>query len=229
MRRENAALRAATDPGEGGSFHGLIGASEPMQRIFETISRVAPFRSTILISGESGTGKELAAQAIHALSDRADGPMVAVNCGAIPEALLESELFGHKRAPSPTPHGTKPGLFEAADGGTLFLDEIAELPLNTQVKLLRVLQDGEVRRVGENHSSEVNVRIIAASLHDLGDRVEEGLFREDLFYRLNVIHLRCPHCASASRISRRSSNTLSQVQNARQGTQIEGVSRRRWR
>ncbi len=224
LKRENTALREAAAHSSREGFEGIVGHSEVMQRVFETVKKVAGFRSTVLISGESGTGKELIAKAIHNRSDRCDAPMVTINCGAIPETLIESELFGHKKGAFTDASRDKAGLFEAADGGTLFLDEIAELPLNTQVKLLRVLQDGEVRRVGENHSSEVNVRIIAASLHDLRDRVEEGLFREDLFYRLNVIHIDLPPLRERIEDLEALVTHFIATQNARQGTAIESVS-----
>jgi two-component system response regulator AtoC len=195
-----------------------------MQEVFRLVQRVAAFRSTVLISGESGTGKELVAQAIHDLSERREQPFVAINCGAVPENLIESELFGHVRGAFTDAHHDKRGLFQEAHKGTLFLDEIAELPLNLQVKLLRVLQEGEIRRVGDTKTTPVDVRIIAASLHELGDRVQQGLFREDLYFRLNVIHLKLP----ALRQRREDLPTLIQHfiqhQNKRLGTQITGVS-----
>jgi two-component system response regulator AtoC len=163
-----------------------------MNKLFEIIKKVAPYKSTILITGESGTGKELVARAIHYNSDRSKMFFVPVNCGAIPENLLESELFGHVKGAFTDAIRTKKGLFEEADEGTIFLDEIGELPAQLQVKLLRVLQDGEIRRVGESKSIQVNVRIIAATVKDLAREVNEGRFRDDLFYRLNVLHLSIP-------------------------------------
>jgi two-component system response regulator AtoC len=223
LRRENEQLKAQAATATG-SFQGMIGRTDVMQEVFRLVQRVAAFRSTVLISGESGTGKELVAQAIHDLSERREQPFVAINCGAVPENLIESELFGHVRGAFTDAHHDKRGLFQEAHKGTLFLDEIAELPLNLQVKLLRVLQEGEIRRVGDTKTTPVDVRIIAASLHELGDRVQQGLFREDLYFRLNVIHLKLP----ALRQRREDLPTLIQHfiqhQNKRLGTQITGVS-----
>ena len=173
-------------------FAGIIGATPQMQRIFEMISRIARSEITVLIDGESGTGKEVAAKAVHRLSDRADRPMQVINCGAIPENLLESELFGHERGAFTGAVAQKKGLFETADNGTIFLDEIGELPQQLQVKLLRFLQEGEIKRVGSNETIRLNVRVLAASNRDLAKMVEEDTFRSDLFYRLNVIQLTIP-------------------------------------
>jgi two-component system response regulator AtoC len=170
----------------------LIGDGEAMQQLRATIERVATTRSTVLILGESGTGKELVARAIHDASPRRGRRFVAINCAAIPGALLESELFGHRRGAFTDAVRDKPGLFEDADGGTLFLDEIGELPLALQAKLLRALQDSEIRRVGDTQSVKVDVRLIAATLRDLADDVREGRFREDLFYRLHVLAVPVP-------------------------------------
>ena len=173
-------------------YQNIVGESEPIKQLLKTIARVAEYKSTVLIQGEGGTGKELVARAIHNLSSRRDKPFVAVNCGAIPENLLESELFGYVRGAFTDAYRNKSGLFEEADGGTLFLDEIGELPLGLQVKLLRVLQEEEIRRVGENQPRKVDVRVLAATIRDLGNEVRAGRFREDLFYRLNVLTVRVP-------------------------------------
>jgi two-component system response regulator PilR (NtrC family) len=170
----------------------LVGTSPRMQQVYEMIGRVAATKTNVLVVGESGTGKELVARAIHTESDRADAAFVALNCAAIPENLLESELFGHVKGAFTGAVGNKTGLFESADAGTLFLDEIGELSLPLQVKLLRVLQDKTIRRVGGTSDRRVDVRIIAATNRRLEDEVAAGRFREDLYYRLNVIQLQLP-------------------------------------
>src|SRR4030042_715678 len=190
LRRENELLRKEVQKEY--SFKNIISKNEKMQSIFDVIKKVAPYKSTILITGESGTGKELIARALHYSSDRSQSPFIPVNCGAIPENLLESELFGHVKGAFTDAIRTKKGLFEEADEGTIFLDEIGELPAQLQVKLLRVLQDGGIRRGGESKSIQINVRIIAATVKDLAKEVNEGRFRDDLFYRLNVLHLSTP-------------------------------------
>src|SRR6188508_138998 len=174
------------------SFHHILGKSRPMQEVFELIRRVADSPSNLLITGESGTGKELVAKAIHYNSDRRDRPFVAVNSAAIPEQLLESELFGHMRGAFTDAKADRPGLFEEAQKGTLFLDEISELPLMLQAKILRAIQEREIRRVGANKPISVDVRIIAATNLKLTEEVKAKSFREDLYYRLNVIELRLP-------------------------------------
>jgi two-component system response regulator HydG len=174
------------------SFEGLVGSSVGMKRVFEMIEAVAYSSSTILIQGESGTGKELVARAIHHRSQRRERPFVAVNCSALTETLLESELFGHERGAFTGATATKKGLFEVADGGSIFLDEVGEVPLPTQVKLLRVLQEGEIKRVGASENRRVDVRVIAATNADLAAARSRGLFREDLYYRLNVITIHLP-------------------------------------
>jgi transcriptional regulator with GAF, ATPase, and Fis domain len=174
------------------SYRGMIGASKPMQRVFRLIDRLADSEVPVVIYGESGTGKELVARAIHDAGGRADKPFVAENCGAIPETLLESVLFGHARGAFTGAAAPRPGLFEAADGGTIFLDEIGETSPAMQTKLLRVLQEGEVRRLGENKPRKVDVRVIAASNRELEAMVASGAFRQDLFYRINVVRLELP-------------------------------------
>jgi two-component system response regulator AtoC len=163
-----------------------------MRTLKEVLSKVAGYTTTVLITGESGTGKELVARALHRASPRSQGPFVAVNCGAIPETLLESELFGHVKGAFTDAHQDKPGLFVEADGGTLLLDEVGELPLPLQVGLLRVLQEGEVRPVGSSRSRKVDVRVLAATHRDLADDVRTRRFREDLYYRLNVLPIHVP-------------------------------------
>jgi len=190
LRRENELLRKEVKKEY--SFENIISKNKQMQKMFEVITKVAQYKSTILITGESGTGKELVARALHYNTDRAQNPFVAVNCGAIPENLLESELFGHAKGAFTDAIRTKKGLFEEADGGTLFLDEIGELPPQLQVKLLRVLQEGEIRRIGESKPIQVDVRIVAATVKDLVKEVNEGRFRDDLFYRINVLPIHIP-------------------------------------
>jgi DNA-binding NtrC family response regulator len=187
---ENEQLRRAVD--RSSSLGELIGKSLAMREIFALIRRIAHTRSSVLITGESGTGKEVVARAIHFHGDRSEKPFVPINCTAIPEGLLESELFGHVRGAFTGAHASKRGLFEKADGGTLFLDEIGDLGLGLQGKLLRVLQDREIRPVGGTQSVRVDVRIIAATNRDLEAEIAAGRFREDLFYRLNVIPIHIP-------------------------------------
>ncbi|HTA88898.1 MAG TPA: sigma-54 dependent transcriptional regulator, partial [Polyangiaceae bacterium] len=174
------------------SMQGVIGLSESLVDLFRVIDRVADTMCTVLVTGESGTGKELVARAVHRASPRANKPFVAVNCGAIPEALLESELFGHARGAFTGAHAAKIGRVALAEGGTLFLDEIGEMPLSLQVKLLRVLQAREYSPVGDNRTLKADVRIVAATNVNLEEAVASGVFREDLYYRLNVIHLTVP-------------------------------------
>lgn len=171
---------------------GIIGSSPAMRALYSKIRKVAPTDSNVLIQGESGTGKELVARALHNLSKRAKAPMISVNCAAIPETLIESELFGHEKGAFTGAVSARTGLVEAADGGTLFLDEIGELPLEAQARLLRVLQEGEIRRVGSVQSQKVDVRLVAATHRDLKSLAKTGGFREDLYYRLHVIALHLP-------------------------------------
>lgn len=189
---ENNQPQAETAVTADNSDIGIIGSSPEMQTLFGKIRKVAPADANVLIHGESGTGKELVARALHNLSDRANAPMISVNCAAIPETLIESELFGHERGAFTGADKARAGLVEAADGGTLFLDEIGELPLEAQARLLRVLQESEIRRVGSTQSQKVNIRLIAATHRDLRALSKEGKFREDLYYRLHVIALTLP-------------------------------------
>ncbi len=190
LEKEN--LRLKKEIVERYSFSGLVGKSKKMRDIYTLIEKLSASMASVLILGESGTGKELVAKAIHYNSPRRDKPFVAVNCGAIPETLMESELFGHKKGSFTGAIADRPGLFEQAGGGTLFLDEIGEVPLQLQAKLLRVLQEREFRRVGGTQEIKTDVRIIAASNRDLEEQVKEGTFREDLFYRINVVQIRMP-------------------------------------
>ncbi len=190
LRRENRRLRAEISAGVGS--RALIAACAPMREVFELVERAAEFKTTVLVTGESGVGKEVVARTIHELSDRAQQPFIAVNCGAIPEALLESELFGHARGAFSGADVARRGLFREAEGGSLFLDEIGELPPAMQVKLLRVLQEEEVRPIGEPKSIAVDVRILAATARSLEAEVAAGRFRSDLYYRLNVFRIHLP-------------------------------------
>jgi two-component system response regulator AtoC len=190
LRRENRALREQIH--KDNQFESILAKSREMLEIFRTIAKIADFKTTVLITGESGTGKELVARAVHARSNRAAMPFVAVNCGAIPENLLESELFGHKRGAFTDASSDRRGLFEEATGGTLFLDEIGDMDLVAQAKVLRALQSGEVSRVGSEHVMHVDVRVLAATNKDLAKEVDRQTFRDDLFFRLNVFPLRSP-------------------------------------
>lgn len=185
---ENARLRAQVE----GHAGNIVGKSAAMRRVFELIARVASTKTTILITGESGTGKERVARAVHEMSDRKAGPFLVVNCGALPENLMESELFGHEKGAFTGATGKHQGLFRDADGGTVLLDEVGELPLALQVKLLRVLQERAVRPVGATAEIPVDVRVLAATNRDIEQDVRAGLFRQDLYYRLNVIRLELP-------------------------------------
>ena len=184
MHAENAHMELNTS--------GIIGQSTSLAEVFKVLGKVAPTDSTVLVTGESGTGKELLVRALHANSRRADKPFVPINCGAIPKELLESELFGHEKGAFTHAIRSRPGRFEMADGGTIFLDEIGEMELSLQVKILRVLQEKEIERVGGTGCKKVDVRIVAATNRDLETEVAAGRFREDLYYRLNVIPLHLP-------------------------------------
>ena len=221
LRAEVGRLQAAL--GEQLDLGGIVARSKKMQQVFGTIRKVADYKTTVLLQGESGTGKELFARALHHNSVRRDQAFIAVNCGAIPENLLESELFGHVRGAFTDATRTRRGLFEEADGGTLFLDEIGELPLNLQVKMLRVLQESEIRRVGDSRPQSVDVRVVAATVRDLGDEVEEGRFREALYYRLNVLNIRLPPLRERQGdVSLLVDHFVARF-NERLGTQIRGV------
>ena len=190
LRDETASLRRELEGIH--SFHNLVGKSDRMRDVYRLLEQAAGLDITVLLGGETGTGKELAARAIHYHSTRKERRFVPVNCGALPPDLVESELFGHARGAFTGAATAKAGLFEEADGGTIFLDEIGELPLGTQVKLNRVLQEREIRRVGDNVAIKVDVRVIAATHRDLKNEAQAGRFREDLFYRLNVFPVRLP-------------------------------------
>ncbi len=188
--RQNAALKR--DVQRTYPVAGIVGRCPAMLEVFRRIERVAPNDTTVLIMGESGTGKELVARAVHEQSERRDAPMITVNCAAIPETLIESELFGHEKGSFTGAVQTRHGMVEAADGGTLFLDEVGELPLSAQARLLRVLQDGEIRRVGSSQPRKINVRLIAATHRELAQLVERNLFRDDLYFRLRVMEIWLP-------------------------------------
>ncbi len=190
VNRQLAALQHRVRRAEGETR--LIGAGKPMQAVKTLIDKVAPTDSTVLIRGETGCGKELVARAVHEASLRRDQPLVPVNCGALPESLIESELFGHCRGAYTGADTARTGLFEVASGGTIFLDEIGELPLSIQAKLLRVLETGDIRRLGDNHTVHVDVRVICATHRDLEQMVEEGSFREDLMFRINTFEVTVP-------------------------------------
>lgn len=190
LKEENQTLKA--EVADKNSFCGMIGRNPAMLSLYDQIRRVAGLKTTVLIQGESGTGKELVAKALHTSACRHNKPFVAVNCGAIPETMLEAELFGHVKGSFTGATTDKAGLFEQADGGTLFLDEIGEMPLALQVKLLRVLQENEVRRIGASMSRKVDVRVVSATARDLQSEVAAGRFREDLYFRLNVFSLHIP-------------------------------------
>lgn len=190
LERRNAALKA--DLERAYPVSGMIGRCEAMQQVFQRIAKVAPTDTTVLILGESGTGKELVARAIHEQSARSQAPLIAVNCATLPEGLVEAELFGHEKGAFTGAAGPRMGLVEAADGGTLFLDELGELPLSAQAQLLRVLQDGEFRRIGASTSRKVNIRLVAATHRDLAAMVQAGTFRKDLYFRVHVMEIRMP-------------------------------------
>ena len=222
LRRENRALKQEVHKDL--AFGRMMAKSAAMTAIFRTVSKAADYKTTTLITGESGVGKELVARALHEFSSRKGREFVAINCGAIPENLLESELFGHKRGAFTDATADRAGHFERADGGVLFLDEIGELPLALQVKLLRVLQDETVRRVGDNRDVKVDVRIIAATHRDLGAEVKAGRFREDLYYRVNVLHVHVPPLRERKEDIPLLIDHFVERNNARLGTKLRGVA-----
>jgi two-component system response regulator AtoC len=222
LRRENRALKEQIQ--KDSQFESILAKSREMLEIFRTITKIADFKTTVLITGESGTGKELVARAIHARSSRKSAPFVAVNCGAIPENLLESELFGHKKGAFTDATSDRRGLFEEANGGTLFLDEIGELPLNLQVKLLRALQEDTIRRLGDPKDIRVDVRIITATHRDLTADVKLGRFREDLFYRINVLSIHVPPLRNRREDINLLIDHFVTRNNARLGTNTRGLS-----
>lgn len=191
LERQNEALKSELQR-HYPPMTGMIGECTPMKNLFKMIGKVAPTDTTVLVLGESGTGKELVARALHEQSQRSHGPMISVNCAAIPETLIESELFGHEKGAFTGANANRKGLVEAADGGTLFLDEIGELPLEAQARLLRLLQEKEVRRVGSVQAKTVDVRLVAATHRNLKSLAQTGNFREDLYYRLHVVELKLP-------------------------------------
>ena len=239
---EPASSRADEDPDRtpdtpsGDPSTVMFGTCEPMQRVFTLIRKVAPTETTVLIQGESGTGKELAARALHLLSPRANKPLISVNCAAIPESLIESELFGHEKGAFTGAVSARTGLIEAADGGSLFLDEIGELPAEAQARLLRVLQESEIRRVGSTQSQKVNVRMIAATHRNLKAMTRTGEFREDLYYRLNVMQIRIPPLRErrgdvlglASRFLKRQAEKLGRPDLSLSPEAMQALERYRW-
>ncbi|MFN3696491.1 MAG: sigma-54-dependent transcriptional regulator [Pseudobdellovibrio sp.] len=206
------------------SFQNMIGNSEAMHQVFNLIQRVSQAPTNVLITGESGTGKEVIAKAIHYNGPLKDKPFVTVNCGAIPENLMESEMFGHKKGSFTGAIADKAGLFEVADGGTLFLDEVGELPMSIQVKLLRAIQERIIRRVGATEDMKVEVRIIAATNRNLEDMVSKNTFRQDLFYRLNVINIKSPPLRDRSEDIPLLANHFLKKYNDKLGKQIASIS-----
>ena len=220
--RENIRLRQEVE--ERYKFWNLIGKSPKMQRVYELVEKVSQTKANVLITGQSGTGKELVAKAIHYNSARKDRSFITLNCGAIPENLLESELFGHMKGSFTGAIANKRGLLEMAESGTLFMDEIGELPLPLQVKLLRVIQEREFKRVGGTEDIKVDVRIISASNQDLQQKVAQGVFREDLFYRLNVIQIKLPPLRERKEDITLLTNHFIRKYSAETGKEVEGIA-----
>ncbi len=223
LRMENERLRKEVR--DQYSFHNIVAKSQQMRHIFNIIEKVADYKTTVLITGESGTGKELVAKALHYNSIRRKGLFVPVNCGGIPDNLLESELFGHSRGAFTDAVRAKKGLFEEAHGGTLFLDELGDLPLSLQVKLLRVLQEEEIRPLGETRVIKVDVRIVAATAKDLASEVKKGRFREDLYYRINVLPIHLPPLRERKEDIPLLVDHFVKKYNSRLGTHITGVTK----
>ncbi len=222
LRRENRSLREQIRNEQ--KYESILAKSQEMQDVFKTISKIADYKTTVLVTGESGVGKELVARALHARSSRKNHAFVGVNCGAIPENLLESELFGHKKGAFTDASADRRGLFEEASGGTLLLDEIGELPLSLQVKLLRVLQEETIRRLGDSKDVKVDVRIVAATHRDLAAEVKAGRFREDLYYRINVLPVMIPPLRGRKDDIPLLVDHFVTRNNVRLGTNIRGVS-----
>jgi two-component system response regulator AtoC len=220
LKVEVTELRRAVEEQRG--FGDIVGASPSMQVVYDVIARAAPSEATVLVTGETGTGKELVARMLHRRSRRKSGPFVAINCAAVPETLLESELFGHARGAFTDARNARPGLFVQAHGGTLFLDEVGDMPLPVQPKLLRALQERTVRPVGADREVPVDVRVIAATHSDLESRVEERLFREDLFYRINVIHIAMPPLRARGGDVMLLADHFLRYQTSRAGKHVEG-------
>jgi two-component system, NtrC family, response regulator AtoC len=222
LREENVRLKEEVQRDY--DLENIVAKGVAMRKIFDLIKKVARYKSSVLITGESGTGKELVARAIHYNSDRKDKPLISINCGAIPENLLESELFGHVKGAFTDAVRTKKGLFEIANQGTMFLDEVGDLPQSLQVKLLRVLQDGEIRRVGDTASFKADVSLIAATAKDLADEVKNGRFREDLYYRLNVLPIHLPPLRERKEDIPALAEHFIALYNKKLGLRIKGIS-----
>jgi two-component system response regulator AtoC len=225
LRQENRLLKERIKKIEGNyNFGNLVAKSDAMQSMFQIAAKATQYKTTVLVLGDSGTGKELIARAIHFEGDRSKMPLVPVNCGGIPETLLESELFGYKKGAFTGADKNKKGLFQEADGGTIFLDEIGELPLTLQVKLLRVLQENEVRMIGDSKSMKIDVRVIAATAKDLEEEVKKGAFREDLYYRLNVLSIKIPPLRDRAEDIPLLCDHFIERFNSRLNKKIEGIS-----